>query len=75
LLFSTYESHHTYESEIKLINSSKYIQRIKLTPLKKKEFVIASVVYPNENSGDIAPGMAVTISIRFRPVSLNDYED
>jgi hypothetical protein len=60
---------------VKLVNTSKYIQRIKVTPLKQKEFVLASIKYPKEDTGDIAPGMAVTISVRFRPPSLNDYQD
>lgn len=75
LFFSNYDTHHIYESEVKLINHTKYIQRIKITPLKQKEFVVASIKYPNSDSGDIAPGMAVTVSIRFRPPSLNDYQD
>lgn len=75
LLFTGYEANHTYESEIRLINSSKTIQRIKLTPLKCKEMVISNVKYPREDTGDIAPGMCVVISIRFRPITLNDYED
>ena len=75
LFFSNYDTHHVYESEVKLVNNSKNIQRIKVTPLKHKEFVINSIKYPNQESGDIAPGMAVTISIRFRPPTLNDYQD
>lgn len=65
----------TYESEIRLVNRSKYIQRIKITPLQKKEFVIANVKYPREDSGDIAPGMQVSIFVRFKPVNLHDNED
>lgn len=75
LFFNNYDTQHIYESEVKLINNSKYIQRIKVTPLKQKEFVLASIKYPNETTGDIAPGMAVTIAVRFRPPSLNDYQD
>ncbi|CAM5999535.1 unnamed protein product, partial [Sphagnum balticum] len=40
-----------------------------------RDFLIANVKYPREESGDIAPGMAVVVSIRFRPINLNDYED
>lgn len=36
LVFSEYETNHTYEAEIQLINHSKHTQRIKLTPLNKK---------------------------------------
>lgn len=75
LVFSDYDNNHLYEAEVKLINNSKFIQRIKVTPLKQKEFVIANIKYPQETSGDIAPGMAVNISVRFRPPSLNDYQD
>ena len=75
LFFSNYDTNHLYESEVKLINHTRYIQRIKITPLHQKEFVLAHIKYPNQDSGDIAPGMAVTISIRFRPPTLNDYHD
>jgi hypothetical protein len=51
------------------------LQRIKITPLSKKEFNIYSVIYPKEDTGDIAPGMAVTITVRFRPVNLGDLEE
>jgi len=33
LFFSNYDTTHIYESEVKLINNSKHIQRIKITPL------------------------------------------
>lgn len=75
LYFSNYDVMHIYESEVKLINNSKYIQRIKVAPLKQKEFVLADIRYPRQDCGDIAPGMSVTITIRFRPASLSDYQD
>lgn len=75
LLFTDYEEHHTYEGEIKLINSGNYVQRIKIVPLKVKEFVVASVRYPKHDTGDIAPGLSVSIFIRFRPINLHDYEE
>lgn len=75
LLFTDFQVGSTYESEIRLVNRSKHIQRIKITPLQKKEFVIANVKYPKENSGDIAPGMQVSIFIRFRPANLHDNYD
>lgn len=37
--------------------------------------MLASIKYPREDSGDIAPGMAAVVSIRFRPTTLNDYQD
>jgi hypothetical protein len=36
LNFSNYEAMRVYESEVRLINNSKYIQRIKVAPLKQK---------------------------------------
>ena len=33
------------------------------------------MIYPKEDTGDIAPGMAVTITVRFRPVNLGDLEE
>jgi hypothetical protein len=36
LYFSNYDAMHIYESEVKLINNSKYIQRIKVAPLKQR---------------------------------------
>jgi len=64
-----------YEAEIRLVNESNHLQRIKITPLSKKEFNISNVIYPKEDCGDVAPGMAVTIVIRFRPVNLGDLEE
>jgi hypothetical protein len=75
LFFADYDTHHVYEAELKLVNISKHTQRIKLTPLTQREFVIASVKYPREDSGDIAPGLAVTVAVRFRPASLADCLD
>lgn len=73
--FGQYEAMHVYETEVKLVNNSKYIQRIKIAPLKSREFTLADIRYPKEDSGDVAPGMAVTIAVRFRPPGLADYED
>lgn len=41
LRFSHYEAMHVYEAEVRLVNNSKHIQRIKVAPLKTKEFVLA----------------------------------
>jgi hypothetical protein len=60
---------------VKLTNSSQHLQRIKITPFSKKEFNIYNVIYPKEDSGDIASGMSVTIVVRFRPLNLNDLEE
>ena len=73
--FTDYDTHHVYEADVRLVNHSKHTQRIKITPLQHKEFALAAIRYPKEDSGDIAPGMAVTIALRFRPPTLNDYED
>lgn len=72
LYFTNFEANKIYESEVKLINGSKHIQRIKITPLQKKEFVVSNVKYPIEDSGDIAPGMQVSIYVRFKPTNLHD---
>lgn len=75
LYFTNFEANKIYESEVKLVNRSKHIQRIKITPLQKKEFVVSNVKYPIEDSGDIAPGMQVSIFVRFKPTNLHDNED
>lgn len=75
LRFSEYEPLHVYEAELRLVNNSKYIQRIKITPFKTKEFNAGPIRYPREDSGDIAPGMAVVIPVRFIPPGLSDYQD
>lgn len=36
LLFTDFEVGRTYESEIRLVNRSNHIQRIKITPLQRK---------------------------------------
>jgi hypothetical protein len=75
LRFAEYEAMHVYEAEVRLVNNSKYIQRIKVTPLRTRDFALAEIRYPREDSGDVAPGMAVVIAVRFRPPGLGDYED
>ena len=72
IVFNHFELHRVYESQIKLINESQHLQRVKITPLSKKEFAIYNVEYPKSDSGDIAPGMAVTITVRFKPSNLGD---
>lgn len=66
---------HIYEAEVRLVNNSNVTQRVQVVPPKSKEFTLAALKYPREGSGDIAPGMAVIIPIRFRPPGLGDYED
>jgi hypothetical protein len=39
------------------------------------QFSITDIVYPNVESGDIAPGMAVKINVNFNATSLQDFED
>lgn len=73
--FGQYEALHVYEAEVRLVNNSKYIQRIKVAPLTTRDFVLADIRYPRQDSGDIAPGMAVVIAVRFRPPGLGDYAD
>lgn len=45
-----------------------------MTPIASEEFVVSNVIYPNENSGDIASGMKAKIVIRFLPKEIKTYE-
>jgi hypothetical protein len=73
IVFSNYEVDRVYEFEISLVNISKFMKRIKLAPIKSPEFTVSQVKYPSGNSGDIAPGMAVKISVWFRPTVLREF--
>jgi hypothetical protein len=46
LIFTNFKVNKIYEAEVKLVNKSKHIQRIKIAPLQRKEFVVADVRYP-----------------------------
>jgi hypothetical protein len=49
------------------------MKRIKLTPIKSPEFTVSNIRYPAGDAGDIAPGMAAKVTVRFRPTMLREY--
>jgi len=64
-----------YEIPIKVTNISKILKRIKFIPPMTDNFTIKNVKYPSDETGDIAPGMSLTMSVVFSAPSFTDFED
>jgi hypothetical protein len=55
---------------VKVINVQRTIARLKIIPPLRLQFSTGVPSYPDPDSGDIAPGMAVFVPVHFRPDSL-----
>mmetsp|Transcript_28938 Transcript_28938/g.67308 ORF Transcript_28938/g.67308 Transcript_28938/m.67308 type:complete len:2187 (+) Transcript_28938:98-6658(+) len=73
--FTDYEVDEVYETTLLLRNVTAVTRTLQILPLATQFFCISSMEYPNENSGALAPGMAISVKIQFQPDSLADYED
>lgn len=73
--FTDYEVDEVYETTLLLRNVTAVTRTLQILPLATQFFCISSMEYPNENSGALAPGMAIAVKIQFQPDSLADYED
>jgi hypothetical protein len=75
ILFQDYHADNLYQIPLQIVNTSTRFQRIRIVPPMSAQFSITDIVYPNVESGDIAPGMAVKINVNFNATSLQDFED
>jgi hypothetical protein len=73
--FTAYAVAGRYEAAVRVANVTAVARSLAILPLATQFFSVASVVYPSAWAGSLAPGMAVTITVRFEPDSLADYED
>ena len=72
--FIEYEEGETYEVKLTIRNRSGLSRRLRVLPAASRYFSISECVFPSEH-GLLAPGMACSTVVRFKPESLADYED
>jgi hypothetical protein len=64
-----------YEMPIKITNVAAVSKRIKFVPPQTDNFTVKQFKYPSNVTGDIAPGMSLTMSIVFSAPSFADFDD
>ena len=64
-----------YEIPIKVTNVAHVAKRIKFIPPTTENFTVKNVRYPRDDTGDIAPGMSMTMSVVFTAPSFADFDD
>ena len=72
--FIEYEVGVTYEVKLTVRNKSFLSRRVRVVPTASRYFSVSECVWPSDH-GVLAPGMACTTNVRFKPESLADYED
>ena len=60
---------------IKITNIAHVSKRIKFIPPSTAHFTINGFKYPNDSTGDIAPGMSLYMYIAFQAPSFGDFDD
>lgn len=75
LNFVDYQVGLVYEIPIKVTNVAHVPKRIKFIPPTTENFTVKNVRYPRDDTGDIAPGMSVTMSVVFTAPSFADFDD
>ncbi|CAH8557977.1 unnamed protein product [Heterobilharzia americana] len=75
ILFNFYQPGSVYEAFIKIRNVSQTARSIRVLPPKTTYFSVNEGKFPLPGSSVIAPGMAATFLLQFRPDSLGDFED
>jgi hypothetical protein len=73
--FSDYQVNGVYEIPLKITNNSEVCKRVKFMPPATENFSMRNVKYPQKDTGDVAPGMSVTVSICFSAPSFGDFDD
>ena len=64
-----------YEMPVKITNVAAVSKRIKFVPPQTDNFTVKQFKYPSNVTGDIAPGMSLTMSIVFSAPSFADVDD
>jgi hypothetical protein len=63
--FADYKVNGVYEIDVKCTNKSLVSKRIKFIPPATENFTVRNVKYANSMTGDLAPGMSLTMSVCF----------
>jgi hypothetical protein len=64
-----------YEIMVKVTNNALVKKRIKFVPPASDVFTLAKIKYPSDLSGDLAPGMSITMAVIFQAPSFADFDD
>lgn len=75
VIYTDYLKGLQYEQDVYVTNGSELIKRVQILPPQSEFFTINKIEYPNNENGDIAPGMKCKISLRFMPDEVRDYDD
>jgi len=73
--FLDYAVGGVYEKTLYLRNSTAVARGITILPPATQFFSFTEIKYPSKMTGQMAPGMAAKITIKFTPDSLGNYED
>ena len=75
LQFVDYQVNAVYEMPLKVTNVAGVSKRIKFIPPQSENFTVRNVKYPSGVTGDVAPGMSVTMLVVFSAPSFADFDD
>lgn len=75
LSFNDYSVGRAYELPLKITNVAAVSKRIKFIPPTTENFTISGFKYPSGVTGDVAPGMSLTMNIAFSAPSFADFDD
>ena len=75
LNFRDYQVNGVYEIPIIITNVAVVSKRIKFIPPTTENFTVRQFKYPSGVTGDVAPGMSLTMLIAFSAPSFADFDD
>lgn len=83
VVFHDCKENGVYELPVKLTNKSKVSRRIKFIPPKtyfvygenSEYFGLGSTKYPSRETGLVAPGLSVSLTVRYAAPGLSDLDD
>lgn len=75
LQFVDYQVNAVYEMPLKVTNVAAVSKRIKFIPPQSENFTVRNVKYPSGTTGDVAPGMSITMLVVFSAPSFADFDD
>ena len=75
VIFGNYEIGKSYDLTFSVRNITAVKRKMSFLPPRSDVFCMKSVKYPTQESGDLAPGIAAKVTVRFMPKSLSNYDD
>ena len=75
VVFRRYEAGGTYDAVLRVRNATALSRQIRVLPPSTKHFSVQRVLYPAQQAGLLAPGMACSMVVRFAPDSARRYRD